>query len=305
MKSNIIKSVFIFVILMHFTSNNMFAQQKSLTKSNINNQSVVMTWNKNTPDQEMLDDIKALKQNNGVIIKYSSLKRNQKGEITALKIEYKDSDGNTGSQEYNGKNAISEIKFFKINDRIGFGEPNDNASFAFNNLNFNDLQKSFGNRIQMDTLMQDNFDLNPSMKKKSKIVIRENGKKPLTIEDGEVVEGGEDYTPEEIEKIKKEHQFNFDNGGNEKLDFNFSSENLDMKSLKEQIEKTQSQLIEINPDLNRKVNPKQLQDLKSEKENTQEELKQAKEEMIKAKKEMEEARKELEKAKSEIKMRKT
>ena len=77
------------------------------------------------------------------------------------------------------------------------------------------------------------------------------------------------------------------------------------KSLKEQIEKMQSQLMEINPDLNRKVNPKQLQDLKSEKENTQEELKQAKEEMIKAKKEMEEARKELEKAKSEIKIRKT
>ncbi|WP_309608183.1 hypothetical protein [Flavobacterium sp.] len=305
MKSNTIKSFFILIVFMFQASNNLIAQQKSFTKNNSNDQSVVMTWNKNTPDQEMLDDITALKQNNGVIIKYSNLKRNQKGEITALKIEYKDSDGNTGSQEYNGKNAISEIKFFKINDRIGFGEPNDNASFAFNNLNFNDLQKSFGNRIQMDTLMQDNFDLNPSMKKKSKIVIRENGKKPLTIEDGKVLEGGEDYTPEEIEKIKKEHQFNFDNGGNEKLDFNFSSENLDIKSLKEQIQKMQNQLMEINPNLQNKDNPKQLKDLKSEKDTTKEELKQAKEEMLKAKKEMEEARAALEKAKSEIKMRKT
>ena len=304
MKSNSVKSVFVFFMLVFFTSNIVLGQQKSFTKTDSNDQSVVMTWNKNTPDQEMLDDIKALKQNNNVTIKYSNLKRNQKGEITALKIEYKDSEGNSGSQEYNGKNAICEIKFFKVKDRIGFGEPNDNNQFAFNDFNFNDLQKSFGNRIQMDTLMNDNFDLNPDTKKKSKIVIQENGKKPLVIEDGKVVEGGEDYSPEEIAKIKNQHQFNFNENGTEKLDFNFSSENFDMKSLKEQIEKMQSQLMQISPNEDKKENPKQLKDLKTEKEATKE-LKQAKEEMLKAKKEMEEARKELEKAKSEIKMRKT
>ena len=78
-----------------------------------------------------------------------------------------------------------------------------------------------------------------------------------------------------------------------------------MKSLKEQIEKMQqSQLMQISPNEDKKENPKQLKDLKTEKEATKE-LKQAKEEMLKAKKEMEEARKELEKAESEIKMRKT
>ena len=304
MKSNSVKSVFVFFMLVFLTSNIVLGQQKSFTKTDSNDQSVVMTWNKNTPDQEMLDDIKALKQNNNVTIKYSNLKRNQKGEITALKIEYKDSEGNSGSQEYNGKNAICEIKFFKVKDRIGFGEPNDNNQFAFNDFNFNDLQKSFGNRIQMDTLMNDNFDLNPDTKKKSKIVIQENGKKPLVIEDGKVVEGGEDYSPEEISKIKNQHQFNFNENGTEKLDFNFSSENFDMKSLKEQIEKMQSKLMQISPNEDKKENSKQLKDLKTEKEATKE-LKQAKEEMLKAKKEMEEARKELEKAKSEIKMRKT
>ena len=304
MKSNSVKSVFVFFMLVFFTSDIVLGQQKSFTKTDSNDQSVVMTWNKNTPDQEMLDDIKALKQNNNVTIKYSNLKRNQKGEITALKIEYKDSEGNSGSQEYNGKNAISEIKFFKVKDRIGFGEPNDNNQFAFNDFNFNDLQKSFGNRIQMDTLMNDNFDLNPDIKKKSKIVIQENGKKPLVIEDGKVVEGGEDYSPEEIAKIKNQYQFNFNENGTEKLDFNFSSENFDMKSLKEQIEKMQSQLMQISPNDDRKENSKQLKDLKTEKEATKE-LKQAKEEMLKAKKEMEQARKELQNTKSEIKMRKT
>ena len=73
--------------------------------------------------------------------------------------------------------------------------------------------------------------------------------------------------------------------------------------MKEQIEKMQSQLMQISSNEDRKENSKQLKDLIIEKEATKE-LKQAKEEMLKAKKEMEEARKELEKAKSEIKMRK-
>ena len=305
MKSKNIQFAMLFV-LMIFTSNIMFSQQKSVEKNNSNNKSVVMTWNKNTPDQEMLDDIKALKQNNNVTIKYSNLKRNPKGEIVAIKIEYKDSDGNTGSQEYNGKNAISQIKFFKTNDKIGFGEPNDNNQLAFNNFDFNDFQKTFGNRIQMDTLMQDNFDFDPSVQKKSKIVIQANGKKPLTIEDGNVIEGGEDYSPEEIAKIKSQHQLELKGDGNQKLDFSFNPDSFDMKSLKEQIEKMQSQLMEINPKDNKNENIKELKDLKSkDKDTTKDELKQAKEEMIKAKKEMEEARAALEKAKSEIKMRKT
>ena len=303
MKSKNIQFAMLFV-LMIFTSNIMFSQQKSVEKNNSNNKSVVMTWNKNTPDQEMLDDIKALKQNNNVTIKYSNLKRNPKGEIVAIKIEYKDSDGNTGSQEYNGKNAISQIKFFKTNDGIGFGEPTSNQ-LAFNDFDFNNFQKTFGNRIQMDTLMQDYFDFNPKIQKKSKIVIQANGKKPLTIEDGNVIEGGEDYSDEEIAKIKSQHQLELKGNGNQKLDFNFSSDNFDMKSLKEQIEKMQSQLMEMSPNDNKKENIKELKGLKSkDKETTKEELKQAKEEMIKAKKEMEEARAALEKAKSEIKMRK-
>lgn len=299
MKSKTLQSFFVFVVLLFFTSNTLLAQQKPFIINDANDQQVVMTWNKNTPEQEMLDDIKALKVNNNVVITYSNVKRNSKGEITALKIEYKDADGNTGSQEYNGKNPIAEIKFFKFKDKIGFGEPNNINQFAFNDFNFNDLQKSFGNRIQMDTLIQDNFDFNPNMQKKSKIIIQENGKKALVIEDGKVIEGGEDYTPEELEKIKDNNQFNFNE--NDKLDFNFSSDNLDMKSLKEQLEKMQGQLFQMNPNDSKREN---LKDSTTDKEATKE-LKEAKKEMLKAKKEMEEARKELVKAKTEIKMRKT
>ncbi|WP_310554714.1 hypothetical protein [Flavobacterium sp.] len=304
MRTNLKEILFFQIVMTIMSVGALFAQANSFSNTSMDSSSVVMTWNKNTPEQEMLDDIKALKQNNGVTIKYSNLKRNINGEITAIKIEYKDQDGNTGSQEYNGKNAITPILFYKNRDAIGFGQANDSMGMAFGNFDFNDLKKSFGNQIQMDTLSSENFgfsnDLSPKMNKKSKIIIQENGKKPLVIEDGEVIEGGEGYSIEELDKIKKQHQFELN--GNQKLDFNFGNSS-DMNNLKEQMEKMQSQLLQMMP--NSENDAKNLKDLKSNKDTTKEELKQAKEEMLKAKKEMEEARKELQKAKSEIKMRKT
>ncbi len=284
-----------------------FAQGNNFSKSNTEDQSIVMTWNKNTPEQEMLDDIKALKEQ-GVTIKYSNIKRNTKGEITALRIEYKDLEGNSGSQEYNGKNAIVPIKFYKNKNGIGFGETNT-MGMAFNNFDFNDLQKSFGNQIQINPLIDENFGFSnegdSKMKKKSKIVIQENGKKPLVIEDGQVIEGGEGYTKDELDKIKDQHKFELNDYGSQKLNFNFNSDDFKMKDLKEQIEKMQNQLLQMMPNNEKGKNDlKDLKDLKSDKEITKEDLKQAKEEMLKAKKEMEEAKKELQKAKSEMIMRK-
>jgi hypothetical protein len=305
MKSNFTKLVMLSFMIAFLCVDQTFAQGSNFSKSNVENQSTVMTWNKNTPEQEMLDDIKALKKQ-GITIKYSNIKRNPKGEIVALRIEYKDLEGNSGSQEYNGKNAIVPIKFYKNKNGIGFGETNT-MGMAFNNFDFNDLQKSFGNQIQINPLIDENFgfsnDPNPKMKKKSKIMIQENGKKPLVIEDGQVVEGGEDYTKEELDKIKNQHKFELNDNGNQKLDFN--SDDFDMKDLKEQIEKVQNQLLQIMPNNEKgKKNLKDLRDLKSDKEITKDDLKQAKEEMLKAKKEMEEAKKELQKAKSEMIMRK-
>lgn len=280
---------------------NIFAQdnKEKISKNN----SVVMTWNKNTPEQEMKDDINSLKSNNGIIIKYSNLKRNSKSEIVSIKIEYTDNEGNSGSQEYNNKNAIPEIKFYKKNGEIGFGDSNSNNNFALGNLDFNDFQKQFSNRIKIDTLGNNNFgfsleDKNRENIKKSKIIIQKNGRKPLVIEDGKVIEGANDYSKEEIEKIQNENKLNF-NDNHESFNFNLNEDNFDIKNLKEEIEKMQNQI--------QKMMPNSLEDeiivkpSKSKKEDLSKEMKDAKEEMIKAKKEMEEAKKELQKAKSEIK----
>jgi hypothetical protein len=307
MKTKLSKLLMIFTTLMLFVSSKNSAQDKMLSDNQVND-NVVMTWNKNTPEQEMLDDIKALKQNNGVTIKYSNLKRNIKGEITAIKIEYKDQDGNSGMQEYNGKNAIAPIQFYKNNTQIGFGGSN-NSGFAMNGFDFNDIQQPFMKQFNFDDNNSQSFDFSdegkPNMKSKSKIIIKKDGKKPLVIEDGEVIEGGEGYSKDELNKIKSEQKFKLNDDGVKHLDFNFNSDNLDMKKIMQQMEKLQSQMLQLNPE--GKENSKTLKDLndsKSDKDTTKEELKQAKEEMLKAKKEMEEAKKELQKAKSEIKMRK-
>jgi hypothetical protein len=318
MKSNLKKSIVFYFMVTFFSLNAIFAQRNNFSKNNVNEQTTVLTWNKNTPEQEMLDDINALREQ-GISIKFSNVKRNTKGEITALRIEYKDLEGNYGSQEYNGNKPIAPIKFYKNKNGIGFGDANMGMAFT----NFNDLQKSLRNQIQMDPLLDENFgfssDSDSKIKKKSRIIIQESGKKPLIIEDGEVIEGGENYTAEEIDKIKNQHEFELNE--NDKLDFNFNSDDLDLKTMKEQMQKMQNQLLQMIPNNEKGVkedskdlkNLKDLksndeeitkEDLKSDDEITNERLKHAREEMLRVKKELEEAKKELQKTKSEIIMRK-
>ncbi len=312
------KAIVTLLILVFAFQTNVFGQ--NFNQSNKNN-SVVMTWNKNTPEQEMKDDIKALKANNGVTIKYSNLKRNANNEITNLKIEYSDNEGNSGSQEYKNKNSIPEIQFYKNNGEIGFGNPSNNSintnGMTFENFDFNDLQKQFSNRIKIDTLGNSksfSFDLSdenqPKINKKSKIIIQKDGRKPLVIEDGKVIEGENDYSKEEIEKIQNENKFNSDyNNGMKSFSFNLNGDDLDMGNLKEQMQKMQDQIQKMMPNSFDNVTPSAVEGQvtkpsKSEKEDLKKEMKDAKDEMIKAKKEMEEAKKELQKAKSEMKTQK-
>ena len=312
MKTLISILIFALAIQINVNAQNNFNQT---SKDN----SVVMTWNKNTPEQEMKDDIKALKANNGVTIKYSNLKRNANNEITNLKLEYSDNEGNSGSQEYKNKNAIPEIQFYKNNGEIGFGNPNNNAKnngMTFGNFDFNDLQKQFSNRIKIDTLGNSknfSFDLSdenqPKINKKSKIIIQKDGRKPLVFEDGKVIEGESDYTKEEIEQIQNENKFDSnDNNGMKSFSFNLNGDDLDLGNLREQMQKMQEQIQKMMPNAQNnqenEENPRITKPSKSEKEDLKKEMKEAKEEMLKAKKEMEEAKKELQKAKSEMKTQK-
>jgi hypothetical protein len=246
------------IAIVLLAQNIVWAQDKNkLSQKNVDN-AVVMTWNKNTPEQEMKDDIKALKENNGVTINYSEVKRNEKGEIIAIKVSYIDQEGNTGSQSYNGKNPIDPIKFHKNKNTIGFGESNS-MGMAFGNFDWKNFGEQF-KAMDMDKLNPDNFNFNFSdnnsdkssiSKSKSKIIIKKDGKAPLIIEDGEIKEGGEGYSKEELEELKKGNSFKFNNGGSMKMDLfsdDFdSNEKNSFDDLKKQMEKMQKQLDQLSP----------------------------------------------------------
>ncbi len=282
------------VVALLFTTFFSFAQtsSKSFTwNKKPSSDSVVMTWNKNTPEQEMKDDIKALAEH-GVTIKYSNVKRNDKNEITAIDVSYEDKNGSKGSLSYKNNKPISTIKFFKQDDEVGFGNPSNSFGdiMAFSDLSGDrEMFKQFDFDFNTDSIPSFNF---YSPEKKAKVfskkrsIYKKDGKKPLIIENGTIVEGGDDYTTEELEKIKKDFPSNDDENEISILsDFNFN----DQKDVSKQMEKMQEQINKLL----------EKNDLTEDKE-----LEQSKNELEKAKKELEATKKELQKTKSSLKVKK-
>lgn len=279
------------------------AQQNSFSwNDKASDDSIFMTWNKNTPESEMKDDIKALSEK-GITIKYSNVKRNSDNEITSIRVEYNDKDGNNGSMEMNQKKPINSIKFYKNGDEIGFGEPNNsNDMFAMNDFsNPQDLMKHFnfkgddGGSQSFSFSFPGNEKDKSFSKSKSRVMIKRDDKKPLVIEDGKVIEGGDDYTPEELDKIKNENKsdgLNWDDD-NENRDFDFRSQD-GLDNFKRQMEQMQNNMKSLQPN----------DHSKADFDKTKEEMLKAKEEMIKAREELEQAKKELQKSKSKLKTQK-
>ena len=256
----------------------LWAQHKlpQIAQNNAQSDNIYMTWNKYTPEQEMNDDIKALGEK-GVTIDYSNLKRNDKNEIVGIRVSYTDDKGNKGSLEYDNQKPINTIRFYKQDGELGFGRPeNSNSLLAENDFgnSFPDaesLMKQFQLGGGNPNLQQFSFsfpDGKGTQQSKSKMIIKNDGKKTLIIEDGKVVEGGDDYTPDELDKIKKENKMNLLEDTSPQ-----DMEGLDFQN---------------HSDLNK----------------TKDDMLKAKEEMMKAKEELQNAKKELEQAKSSLKTQK-
>ncbi|MGL2963427.1 hypothetical protein ACSVH2_06365 [Flavobacterium sp. RSB2_4_14] len=290
-KLNLVLVAFIIAI------GNGFSQEKKpfILKQNDNKGDIVMTWNSTTPEQEMKDDIKAL-ADHGVTITYDNVRRNSKGEITAIKVTYADRKGNKGTMEMDNQKPINTIKFFKQGEDVGFGEPKNNDFFASANgfggfpNGQNPMQFfNFGQGRDDENSKSYSFNFSDdNAAAKSRMFIQKDGKNPLIIEDGEVIQGGDDYTKEEIEELKKNNKierttddfpnFNFNNQGN----------------LAEKMKKMQEQLNQLM----------QKQQGNNQPEESDKSLQESKEELEKAKEELKKAKQELEKTKSTFKTQK-
>lgn len=95
-----------------------------------NKQLVSVVIDKNSSDAEIKKDIEMLKNEFGVTLKVTKVKRNSNGEITAIKVDFKDKDGRKGSSQVSSDSPIQPIRFFKEMDEngkgaIGFGAPKE------------------------------------------------------------------------------------------------------------------------------------------------------------------------------------
>ena len=295
---------------------------------------VYIKTDKNSSDEEMKKDAKFAKEKFGVTLKYSKVKRNRDGEITGIKIEYKDEDGQKGMTQFSGDEPIEPIYFHKTREKIGFGKPNEVHVFKNHRKNINPIITDIEDIEipEMEDMIVDieipeipNFSDNdeipalpkaPKMIKKS-IVIKKNGKdaEPEVYINGKKM----DIPLADLEKMDKDFngKFEFKGGENGPFEFKFNDDEI-FKMSREDIEKIKSDAMEnskihmkkmkehmdkMRPQLERmkedRSNFEWNSDQNEEMQKAREEMLKAREEMLKARDEMIKAREEMQKAKSE------
>ncbi|MBP9792715.1 MAG: peptidase M56 [Flavobacterium sp.] len=90
-----------------------------------------MIWTKDSSDEELKRDIEAMKKE-GVTVSYSKLKRNSKGEITSIKVEFNDKHGKNGINYIMSDDPIKPICLRKTNDFVGFGKSSKSKTVVIN-----------------------------------------------------------------------------------------------------------------------------------------------------------------------------
>lgn len=82
---------------------------------------------KNSSEEKLKQEAKRLKEEHDITLKCSKVKRNANGEITEIKVEYKDKNGNKGTSHIKGDEPIEPFVFFKNdNGLLGFSKAKNN-----------------------------------------------------------------------------------------------------------------------------------------------------------------------------------
>lgn len=286
--------------------NSLFAQEKHTEKQDV----FYVVTNKNASEQEMKDDAKVAKEKFGVDLKYSKVKRNSKGEITAIKIEFSDAEGHKGMTQIEGDEPIAPIQFYKKGSKLGFGQQQAQA-FAWNDSRNDKDADAIFERMGKAFIFEDESKEKsgePRIQKKSIIIKQKDGEKPEIIVDGKRVE------KEDLEKDGDfQGKLEFKNEGDGPFVFKFNDEDVikidkdEMEKFSKElgddfsidIEKIKSQFMKMIPEMEK------LKDNFGYDKSDEGDIKSAKEELKKAKEEMEKAREEMKKAKEELEKSRT
>ncbi|WP_300978416.1 M56 family metallopeptidase [Flavobacterium sp.] len=111
----LIAFVFIFQI-------KVLAQEKTVThttSSKTTTEDIILVIDKNTSDAKLKQEAQLLKDQHGINLKISKVKRNANQEITGIKVQFDDKNGNKGTNQVDSDSPISPITFIKSTDSKG------------------------------------------------------------------------------------------------------------------------------------------------------------------------------------------
>jgi beta-lactamase regulating signal transducer with metallopeptidase domain len=175
------------------------AQKKEVKKIHIETNELKYVITKNTTDKE-LKELKNEVKNEGATFNYSGLKRNADGEITAIKVDFKDKD-NSASSTIKGDTTIKPIFFGSSTDGGIFikSGKEKNVFFSASDIHYSDDDKpkiiikgsgkGKGKHNQTVWVQADGKD------KKTIKVENINGKEKITVD-------GKEVTRDELEKME-------------------------------------------------------------------------------------------------------
>ncbi len=323
----IIPALIAFVLLFQIK---IVAQERALQETISKQGEVSLVIDKNSSEYELKNEVKRLKEEHGVILKYSKIKRNANGEITGIKVEYKDKNGNKGVSQVNGKEPIRPIHFFKNGDIIGFGKTKS-VRIIVNGTDMN-LEEDLVLNI-LDSMPEiKNFDFNfeapeipesieavealevpeaPEIAKVtdvslvdemndkiSKVIVRKNGDKPLVIINGKVITDNKTIQ-ETMKNLYIDDNSSSSDGGKKQVYINWDDAR---KMRTDALAKARIQLKKMRPTLKKNMEKvkAEMERIKPEMERAREDIERSRPDMEKAKEEMQQAKEEMIKAKVEM-----
>ena len=287
---------------------------------------VRLVIDKNTSDADLKREAQRLKEKHGVTLKYSKIKRNGNGEITGIKVEFKDKKGNKGVSQVAGNEPIAPIHFYKNEEAIGFGKPRGMRVYANVPGMKTDDKEPFVFHFDGDSLAEAsdfNFDFDfempeqpefpeiPEMPElpepiawhdvdKANILIRKGAQKPLVIINGKVITDDSEIE-KAIEEAETKGEFNIkietDGNGEDRQVF-INGEDI-AKIRGNAMKNAQIQIQRMKPEMRRQMS-KNRELMRKEMLRAREEMEKARPDMERARREMELSKPDMEKAKAEM-----
>ena len=280
---------------------------------------VRLVIDKNTSDADLKREAQRLRENYGVTLKYSKIKRNENGEITGIKVEFKDKKGNKGVSQVAGNEPITPIHFYKNEEAIGFGKPRGMRVYANVPRMKTDDKEPFVFHFDGDSLAEVsdfNFDFDfempehpefpemPEMPElpeafawhdvdKANILIRKGAQKPLVIINGKVISDDSEIE-KAIEEAEAKGEFNI------KIETDGDGEDKQVFINGEDIAKIRGNAMKNAQIQIQRMKPEMRQQLIKSRALVRKEMLRAREEMEKARPEMERARREMELSKPDM-----